>query len=102
MEKVLWQGCETMQVDRRLEVNRKYSVSGYGVLFKLRGADGFFFGSSIFPVVPLPLASEDKTVLAQWVPSPSLQPEGTVTSAGNPQGRWETTDGSGPLHAGRG
>lgn len=33
---------------------------------------------------------------------PPPQPEGTVTSAGNPQGGWEITDGSGPLHAGRG
>lgn len=61
-------------------------MSGYRVLFKLRETDEFFFGS-IFPIVPLPLASEDEVVPAHLVPAPPLMPEGSRTSAGNPQGR---------------
>lgn len=69
MKKASWQGCETSTGGQRLEVNRKYSVSRYGVLFTLRGAEELFFGSITFPVVPHPLTSEGKAVPAHWVPS---------------------------------
>jgi hypothetical protein len=77
---------------QRLEANRKYSVSGYGVLFKL--------GSRwvLLWLHHISCCATSFSFLGQGCACPLgsfLQPEGSRTSARNPQGRLQM--GQGPM-----